>query len=108
LVYISVVTAVDPIEELLLKAGDWGLAQGILLAIFGLLNISAAWHFFAQTVISITPPFTCATPGPSPCHEWINGSTTEFRQCASGWTFNLSQSPITLTTEASIFMAYLI
>ncbi|XP_059472589.1 solute carrier family 22 member 13-like isoform X2 [Neocloeon triangulifer] len=92
------VPPLDPIEEILKQAGDWGPAQLLLLALFGVFNISAAWHYFAQTVISISPPFTCATPGPSPCFEWVNGSSTESQPCASGWTFD-PQSPTTLIVE---------
>ncbi|CAB3382639.1 Hypothetical predicted protein [Cloeon dipterum] len=99
--YTAVAAAADPIEQMLKVAGDWGPAQVVLLALFGVLNVSAAWHYFAQTVISISPPFACAKPGPAACLEWTDASnhSAESRPCTSGWTFNLTNSPVTLIAE---------
>lgn len=43
------------VDKMLAFAGDFGLQQYILMGLFSVINILSAFHYFAQTFISVLP-----------------------------------------------------
>lgn len=47
------------VESMLSHVGDFGRAQIILMILFSFINVLSAFHYFAQTFISVVPIYTC-------------------------------------------------
>ncbi|XP_067629208.1 organic cation transporter protein-like isoform X2 [Eurosta solidaginis] len=60
-------------DSVLEKCGNFGRYQFVLLLFYGLTNILASMHYFAQTIISFTPEHWCF-------HEKLNNANISYIQ----------------------------
>lgn len=82
---------------MLARSGDFGPAQWWLLSFFCMVNVLSAFHYFAQTFISLTPDVDCEA------QDWNCTWYNENRGCRSltersGWNFE------TVTTEVKTML----
>lgn len=87
-------------DDILKESGDFGPAQWCLLSLFSLVNIFSAFHYFAQTFITLTPVQECLNGSGSnaslPLHQSEN--YTDFVQNPE----LITREFLTLSTEVSI------
>ncbi|KAH8278563.1 hypothetical protein KR018_005219 [Drosophila ironensis] len=65
------------LERVLEKCGNFGRYQIVLLGLYGWTNIVSSFHYFSQTLISFTPPHSCAIPD-----EDFAGQSIELDTCS--------------------------
>lgn len=53
--FISDLNKMEANDRMLRLAGDFGKCQLMLIFLFSFINILSAWHYYSQTIISITP-----------------------------------------------------
>ncbi|KAL7728419.1 hypothetical protein ACLKA6_005178 [Drosophila palustris] len=90
-------------ESVLEKCGSFGRYQFVLLGLYGYTNILSSLHYFSQTIISFTPPYTCnsASISDEKCSylEWnSNSMRNESTKCQS-WDFEREMGYESITTE---------
>jgi hypothetical protein len=90
------------VDDMLGLAGDMGRYQLLLMVLFGVINVLSAFHYFAQTFISIEPAHWCVGSDLECTEPNVNGST---RPCSSGWVYNLTGGFGTVVSEVAIFMS---
>jgi hypothetical protein len=81
---------------MLALSGDMGRYQYLLMALFCVINVLSAFHYFAQTFISIEPDHWCAGSGQQCIEPDLHGS---MRACSSGWQYNLTGGFSTVVSE---------
>lgn len=84
------------VDAMLALSGDMGRYQYLLMALFSVINIVSAFHYFAQTFISIEPEHWCAGSGLECTEPYLNSS---MRPCSSGWQYNLTGGFRTAVSE---------
>jgi hypothetical protein len=87
------------LDDMLGLAGDTGRYQFLLMALFSVINVLAAFHYFAQTFISIEPTHWCEGSGLECTEPNLNGS---MQACSSGWLYNLTGGFGTVVSEVAI------
>nr|CAD7395569.1 unnamed protein product [Timema cristinae] len=90
------------VDDMLSHAGDFGRYQIFLMALFCIINVLSAFHYFSQTIISVVPEHRCrdADPLMSLQEAEIN---TSVGNCVSGWDYNLTHGFQSIISEASYF-----
>jgi hypothetical protein len=89
------------LDDMLGLAGDIGRYQFLLTALFSVINVLHAFHYFAQTFISIEPTNWCEGSGLECTEPNLNGS---MQTCSSGWLYNLTGGFGTVVSEVAIRM----
>jgi hypothetical protein len=89
------------LDDMLGLAGDKGRYQFLLMALFSVINVLSAFHYFAQTFISIEPTHWCEGSGLECTEPNLNGS---MQACNSGWLYNLTGGFGTVVSEVAILM----
>ncbi|XP_069696013.1 organic cation transporter protein-like isoform X2 [Periplaneta americana] len=84
------------VDDMLALAGDFGRYQYLLMLLFSIINVLSAFHYFAQTFISIEPEHYCANSGLECSEPDSNGSLVP---CSSGWLYNLTGGFDTVVSE---------
>jgi hypothetical protein len=84
------------VDGMLALSGDMGRYQYVLMALFSIINVLSAFHYFAQTFISIEPDHWCAGSGLECVELDLNDS---MRACSSGWQYNLTGGFRTAVSE---------
>lgn len=93
------------VDTVLSYAGDFGSYQYNLIALFSIINILSAYHYFGQTFIALIPEYECKiiqtdkNYTASQCflyHE--NGNKTFKEECAE-WNYQLDYNYTTLINE---------
>lgn len=93
------------VDAMLSKVGDFHRYQYKLLMLFSVINFISAYHYFAQTFISIIPPFQCTKPNSTKYIDTmacqlieVNGSDTIRTPCHH-WDYNTSYGFISIVQE---------
>ncbi|XP_063223093.1 organic cation transporter protein-like [Bacillus rossius redtenbacheri] len=71
------------VDDMLMEAGGFGRYQWLLMALFSVINVLSAFHYFGQTFISLAPDHWCADDG---------NSSSEALDCAGGWQFDYNST----------------
>ncbi|PSN44621.1 hypothetical protein C0J52_10017 [Blattella germanica] len=82
------------VDDMLALAGDFGRLQYLMMIMFSIVNIFCAFHYFAQTYISIVPEFWCKGSDHLQCQDNENATT-----CEAGWDYNLTGGFNTVVSE---------
>ena len=82
------------VDDMLALAGDFGRCQYLMMALFCVINVLSAFHYFAQTFISIEPDHWCKGSNHSQC-----GDNTTAQTCEAGWEYNLTWNFETVVSE---------
>jgi hypothetical protein len=90
------------VDGMLALAGDMGLYQFLTMALFGVINVLSAFHYFAQTLIGIEPAHWCKGSGLQCTEPNLNGG---MQACSSGWLYNLTGGFSTVVSEVAICMS---
>lgn len=103
----EIVEAID-VDTVLSYAGDFGKYQYMLIALFSVINILSAYHYFGQTFIALTPDYKCkiignetATVIPEQCFILYNDTNTT-KSC-SEWNYESDYKYYSIVQEVSIF-----
>ncbi|XP_067013677.2 organic cation transporter protein isoform X2 [Anabrus simplex] len=109
------------VDDMLSQAGDRGRYQVMLVALFAIINVLSAYHYFGQTFISLVPEHYCHLPDvdqanvslyrardglcsrydrnlsgvepPQPENDWPT------RYCNTGWEYRLEENYTTIISE---------
>ena len=84
------------VDDMLALSGDMGCYQYLLMALLSVVNVLSAFHYFAQTFISIEPQHWCVSSGLECMEPDLNDS---MRACSSGWQYNLTGGFSTAVSE---------
>jgi hypothetical protein len=84
------------VDDMLALSGDMARYQYLLMVLFSVIHVLSAFHYFAQTFISLEPEHWCAGSGLECMEPDQNGS---MRACSSGWQYNLTGGFNTAVSE---------
>lgn len=89
------------LDDMLAYVGDFSRYQAILIALFSLINVLSAFHYFGQTFTTLVPDYSCSTLNYNQedvvatleCSIRFskNGSDVYIEEpCTNGWIYNTS------------------
>nr|CAD7444919.1 unnamed protein product [Timema bartmani] len=82
------------VDDMLSHAGDFGRYQIFLMALFCIINVLSAFHYFSQTIISVVPEHRCRDTDTLQEAENIS-----LGNCVSGWDYNLTHGFQSIISE---------
>lgn len=98
------------VDQMLKHVGDFGRYQWLLMGLFAIINIFSAFHYFAQTFISVIPGYQCnpllvlndnlnnsANTDRSECCSVENSA----EPCMTGWNYTLNYEYSSIVDEVS-------
>lgn len=92
---------INNLDDMLAYVGDFSRYQAILIALFSVINVLSAFHYFGQTFTTLVPDYTCSTLDYNQedvvtaleCSIRFSKNESDVyieKPCTDGWIYNTS------------------